>query len=205
MDTFPSTIYTGQDPNFPTFFASQLNHSLENNPDLFLLNETSPYSLAQIKELIHFFTIRPIKYPSKLAIILNASLLTVVCQNALLKILEEPGLNNYLLLVTNKPQNLLPTIQSRCHQINSPNTSQKIKTEPFPQEIKDKLIYSEEYAKDKENTIIFLEGQLQAYQEKLTKEPTLALAIQIKKILKSIDMVKHNVEPKSCLDWLLLA
>jgi DNA polymerase III subunit delta' len=53
----------------------------------------------------------------KAGVILSADRMTPEASNALLKTLEEPSANSLLLLVTDEPQSLLPTISSRCQRI----------------------------------------------------------------------------------------
>lgn len=205
MDTFPSTIYTGSNPEFVDSYLKNLGHAKTNNPDLFLQQKTDSYALEEIKDLIKFFTTRPISHTTKIAVLVNAHLLTPICQNALLKTLEEPGVGNYLLLTTPKLQSLLPTICSRCHIEADSSLSP---ANPIPEKIatipKDILLFSEEHGQNKESTLYFLESQLLINQQELVKNPSQNLATHIKKIIKSIHMIKHNVDPKSSLDWLLL-
>lgn len=47
----------------------------------------------------------------------SADLMTNEAQNSLLKLLEEPGNNNQILLVSRLPDQLLPTVLSRCQLI----------------------------------------------------------------------------------------
>lgn len=54
----------------------------------------------------------------KVGIILWAERMKEHAANALLKTLEEPPRNTLLILVTEEPQSLLPTIVSRCQRIN---------------------------------------------------------------------------------------
>ncbi len=56
----------------------------------------------------------PVLGNGKVFIIDEAELLDFVAQNALLKTLEEPPAQTYIILVTSQPQRLLPTIRSRC-------------------------------------------------------------------------------------------
>ena len=44
--------------------------------------------------------------------------MTLAASNSLLKILEEPPSYAVLILITSVPENLLPTILSRCHRIS---------------------------------------------------------------------------------------
>ena len=53
----------------------------------------------------------------KIFIIDEAELLDRTAQNVLLKTLEEPPSGTYIILVTSKPDQLLPTIRSRCQQL----------------------------------------------------------------------------------------
>lgn len=56
----------------------------------------------------------PVLGNGKVFIIDEAELLDEDGQNALLKTLEEPPTQTYIILVTSQPQRLLPTIRSRC-------------------------------------------------------------------------------------------
>lgn len=53
----------------------------------------------------------------KAGVILSADCMNTSSENALLKTLEEPPPKSILLLVTDSPQSLLPTILSRCQRI----------------------------------------------------------------------------------------
>jgi DNA polymerase-3 subunit delta' len=57
---------------------------------------------------------------NKVVLIENIEIMTESASNALLKTLEEPTQNTYLILTTNAPQYLLATIKSRCEKIRAP-------------------------------------------------------------------------------------
>ena len=108
-----------------------------NHPDYFILQKD--------KILLHHITFRKTKWdeekgqrnindflgitPSiainKVALILNAQTMNNECQNALLKNLEEPAPNTYIIMVTDRSNALLETIYSRCQIFNIPNLSSK--------------------------------------------------------------------------------
>ena len=108
-----------------------------NHPDYFILQKD--------KILLHHITFRKKKWdeekgqrnindflgitPSiainKVALILNAQTMNNECQNALLKNLEEPAPNTYIIMVTDRSNVLLETIYSRCQIFNIPNLSSK--------------------------------------------------------------------------------
>jgi DNA polymerase III subunit delta' len=56
--------------------------------------------------------------PRKVAVFTRAESMTVQAANALLKTLEEPPANSFLILVTDSLRDLLPTIRSRCRLIH---------------------------------------------------------------------------------------
>jgi len=107
-----------------------------NHPDLFILEKD--------KILLHHITYREDKWddekgqrnvndflsvtPSiainKVALIFNAQTMNKAAQNALLKSLEEPAPNTYIIITTDRPKSLYETIYSRCQVINIPNISQ---------------------------------------------------------------------------------
>ena len=107
----------------------------ENHPDLFLINkEKILLRLITFRKnkwddekgyrnVNDFLSITPSIAQNKVAIILNAQTMNDESQNALLKSLEEPAPNTFIILTTNRPKSLLQTIYSRCQVINIPQLS----------------------------------------------------------------------------------
>ncbi len=56
----------------------------------------------------------PVLGHGKVFVVDEAELIDQTGQNALLKTLEEPPPRTYIILITNRPQRLLPTVHSRC-------------------------------------------------------------------------------------------
>jgi DNA polymerase-3 subunit delta' len=73
--------------------------------------------INQIRDLFWRLALKPIKASLKVAIINQAHLMTREAQNCFLKTLEEPRGNSLLILITEYPNFLLPTILSRCQII----------------------------------------------------------------------------------------
>ena len=69
--------------------------------------------VEQVREIITFLSTSPIKGNHKAVIIHDCDGITPTAAYALLKTLEEPG-KGIFILVTSQPQNILPTIKSRC-------------------------------------------------------------------------------------------
>lgn len=74
-------------------------------------------SVSQVREAIRLFHLSA-DGKAKFLIIKNAQKMTIEAQNALLKTLEEPPKNAFLILITSNISNLLDTIISRCFKIN---------------------------------------------------------------------------------------
>jgi DNA polymerase III subunit delta' len=61
-----------------------------------------------------FLSLRPMEGGWRVVLVRDAERMTDEAQNALLKTLEEPGRSTLLVLVTARPESLLPTTRSRC-------------------------------------------------------------------------------------------
>ncbi len=59
----------------------------------------------------------PSRKRARIFIIEQAESMNIAAQNALLKTLEEPPANTFLVLVTSNPELFLPTIRSRCQEV----------------------------------------------------------------------------------------
>lgn len=81
-------------------------HLLENEPN-------KAIGIEQVRGLIETINERPNLGENKVVIIKNAQLLTVPAANALLKTLEEPQGNSYIILLARTHYQLLPTLFSR--------------------------------------------------------------------------------------------
>ena len=204
MNLFPSSLVIGGSDQDIANILTSINHStIINNPDIFVLTE---YTIAAVRQINKFLSHKPIAHPTKAVLIKNAHNLFHEAQNALLKMLEEPGLDNYFILTTEKHNSLLPTIISRCHLIQF-NTTQIIFDQilTIPSSISAKLALSQSLATDKQVTLIYLENQLRLYHQKLTTKPSPDNHKIVNNIIKSISLIKANVDPKTALDFLMLS
>ncbi|BAF58244.1 MAG: DNA polymerase III subunit delta' [Pelotomaculum sp.] len=93
----------------------QVEH--RNHPDLYIVNPSgATIKIEQIRELQHRAPYRPYQGGRKLFLICRAETMTAEAANCLLKTLEEPPHDTVLILVSDQPQSLLPTVLSRCQQ-----------------------------------------------------------------------------------------
>lgn len=90
-----------------------------NHPDFLTVSreaDAGVIKIKQVRELIDFLQITS-HYGKRVVVVNEADTLNLNGANALLKTLEEPVNNAFLILLTEQPQRLLPTIQSRCQRL----------------------------------------------------------------------------------------
>lgn len=89
------------------------------HPDLFLLDDPDAASLHidQVRALIDTTVRKPVRSPGRAYVIRDAERLREEAQNALLKTLEEPPPGSLILLTSDRPQGLVPTLRSRCQEL----------------------------------------------------------------------------------------
>jgi len=126
------------------FISQLLKENPITHPDFTLITPIKKQiQIDQIRELSWRLSLKPMKAPFKTAIIDEAHLMTKDAQNCFLKTLEEPKGNTLLILITEYPHFLLPTIISRCEMIKF----QPVKTEEIRKFLIKKGILKEEIEK----------------------------------------------------------
>lgn len=86
------------------------------HPDLMQLTSESSIGVDAVRELSQFMQGTPQQGGARVVLLAQAHKMTEAAANALLKTLEEPGSDSFLLLQTAYEQQLLPTILSRCQR-----------------------------------------------------------------------------------------
>ncbi len=99
---------------------SCLLNSSSTHPDLHVVESDKQIGVEQIRDAIKKLISSAHMSGAKVLIIYDAHTMTESSANALLKTLEEPTANTFLLLTTDKPERLLPTIKSRCEKLALP-------------------------------------------------------------------------------------
>lgn len=97
------------------------------HPDLLLIapeEEGKAIRVDAIRHLVDFMGQTSQQGGSKVIVLHPAEAMNQNAANALLKSLEEPTANTYLLLVTDQPGRLLPTVRSRCRAQKLPTPGQ---------------------------------------------------------------------------------
>ena len=97
-----------------------------NHPDFILVTPSQKeIQIGQIRDLNWRLSLKPFLAPFKTAIIDQAHLMNQEAQNCFLKTLEEPRGETLLILISEYPEFLFPTIRSRCEFIKFYPVSRK--------------------------------------------------------------------------------
>lgn len=118
---FAMTLSARSTGSSPCMNARRKKAQSQNHPDIIYVKHEKPntISIDEIREqLINDVMIKPYSSPYKIYIIDEAQKLTLQAQNALLKTIEEPPAYAVVMLLADNPDALLPTISSRCVQLN---------------------------------------------------------------------------------------
>jgi DNA polymerase III subunit delta' len=89
------------------------------HPDVGIVEpvDTGVIRVDQVRVFIERATYRPFEGNRRVVIVDDADTLMEQAQNALLKTLEEPSASSVFVLVSSRPDLLLPTVRSRCPQL----------------------------------------------------------------------------------------
>ena len=79
--------------------------------------DTGAIKIEQIREVIDRAAYRPFEGRRRVVAIDNADALIIQAQDAILKTLEEPPAASVFVLITDRPDVLLPTVRSRCQRL----------------------------------------------------------------------------------------
>lgn len=128
-------IFSGRDGSGKKLFARELSKSVicaegsylepcecrqcrlkDNHPDIHVIEE-SPVKIEVTRGIANDAFMSPLSAKKKVYIIDNVHTFTKEAANALLKTLEEPPSDTHFFLITDKYEQVLPTIRSRCINI----------------------------------------------------------------------------------------
>ena len=103
-------------------FAAQTRMRDVAHPDLRWLDpEDGVLKIDAVRRVIEFLMQTPQLAGRKVGVICDAQRMNLNAANALLKTLEEPPAESFLVLVSGAPERLLPTVRSRCQRIDIGN------------------------------------------------------------------------------------
>lgn len=99
-------------------FTSDIQDNNEEEKKTIKVNKTlsKEIKINQIRALSDFMSVSTHRSGMRVVTLYPAETLNIAASNSLLKMLEEPPRETIFLLVSNRPDRLLPTILSRCRQ-----------------------------------------------------------------------------------------
>jgi len=97
---------------------------LQTDPETGLLEAVDLIAVDRVRALIDFAAITSHRHRAKVAVVAPADRMNPNAANALLKTLEEPPPATYLILVSEAPGRLAPTVVSRCRKVRAPVPSE---------------------------------------------------------------------------------
>lgn len=184
--------------------------------DLVLLDTPEQsIGIALVRQFHSQLILQPYNSPLLVGVIVKAERLTIEAQNALLKLLEEPPLQVKLLLETEVPFTLLPTILSRCHIINlspSVDISNNHQEEYFRREFDEvralspgqRMAYIDKQNITKDDVSQWISERINALQALLKSHPGVVITHNIRVCIAAQRRLAANVNHKLVLDMLLL-
>ncbi len=198
--------------NLNAFLLSLGLKKLKNNPDLLKIGEEQSTKIEDIRKLKLWLQKKAFSKNPRVTLIFKAENLNIQSQNALLKILEEPPENTYIILITPHPRSLLETIRSRCQTVSlekplaESKANKKEKTlEGLAQKtILERLSWAELEAKSNENLPSYLESQINLQHQALKKNPNSKHRKNIELTSQALSFLRANLDPKTVLSWLSL-
>lgn len=213
-------LFSGQEHLGKKLFAKEFAEFLGCKfPELMVVEPKAggEISIAKIREVQNFLSYKSYYGGFKIVIVDNAHLMNQEAQNCFLKTLEEPKGETLLILVSSKPEMLLPTIISRCQQIKffgRPEISPELKkqeekilqeiTRVFSADLSEKFKYAKSL--DFENQSL---SQILEVLQKYFRNLLLSGSVDSIKALKLIDEINFkiattNASPKLALEVLLM-
>lgn len=183
-----------------------------------LIDSESGIGIIEVRKLREIVSLKTFGGGGRVIIIHKIDKSSPEAQNALLKILEEPPIYTYIILVTHNVDSILPTIASRCQIIFDKHQQKLIKTEKIAEMLSkilsantgQRILVSKNVIKTKEEAQIFLEELILFLNQSLFyKDTQLGLDRKqiveiINKILAAKSYLDCNVNFKATLDILFL-
>ena len=177
--------------------------------DILVIEPELSIGIDQVRQVQHFLSRKPIQSDRNIVVIRQAHLLTLPAQHALLKTLEEPPGNSQIYLVTDYPDQLLPTVLSRVQLIDSPTNprqtdakqldkTQKLLGKLLAAPVGERLKLMEAQAFTRDTALLFLDQLEQLIHQDLS------LAKLYPKMVATRKFLKANCNVKLTLDNLCL-
>ena len=138
----------------------------------------------------------------RLLVVKNADQMSEIVQNTLLKLLEEPPSSVVIVLQTQLPIQLLPTVLSRLHLLEGSAQAVSVSSSRF--ENPSAELFNELAALERERLIEVLAVETRSQLSQLLNRPNNQTANRIELLHLAANKLKQNANQKLTIDWLLL-
>lgn len=186
-----------------------------------LFSPSPSIGIGEVRNIKAILTKKTFAGGDRLIIINSLEKATSEAANALLKILEEPPNQTYIILTTNNLNRIPPTVISRCQIISDRKSTLKQPDMDFNEEMKllkqiltsspgERIILSQTLGKSKEDAVktldslILLLRQLLYEEKRDLKLSVKGIAVLINKTIAAKSYIERNINYKATLDILLL-
>lgn len=207
-----SVIFVSQNPQTIDEYITKLTTTWSISPfDIQKIQEET-LGIEQVRNLQKNLYLAPYKGTYKLLCLYNADTLTSEAQNALLKVLEEPPVHTFFLLIAKTEEAFLPTVLSRCTVVKEKKEATPISDEEkaiisedvailLGQDIAPKLLLAEKKSDEKNNTTKWLEDLINvAHQELLTDDDPHKAQLLISLLKTSEILTRYSVNKRLLLE-----
>ena len=153
-----------------------------NHPDVIYVTHAKPGSISvdEIRDqVVNTMDIKPYSSKYKIYIIKDSDKMNEPAQNALLKTIEEPPEYGIIILIADNPDKLLPTIRSRCIEINTKPVREK--------DIRDYLVNNCGISPDR------ADFSIEYAQGNLGKAVNLATNVDYQRLINSVIDLETNI------------
>ena len=158
--------------------------------------------ISDIREVEPFLSLRAAEGQTKLVIILEADRMKEEAANAFLKTLEEPPDHTLIILMTEQPARLLPTILSRCIRMELRDTDSSLRLSKVQKLFLPNLQYALSLVSKKEGDIAAMglssdfRKLLDGRKQEISKRVNDALKIEAKSISEGSDYSNWEASQK---------
>ncbi|MEN8253110.1 MAG: hypothetical protein ABFQ62_01900 [Patescibacteria group bacterium] len=173
-----------------------------NNPNLniFEPEENKKISIELVRNMISEASMGIYSGDIRVMILTHSDTASIPAQNSLLKLVEEPPTNTQIILTVSNPNQLLPTIRSRCILVkNSAKPSPFSGEGTLPTSYSAAITLAEKY-KDRKAAIELVENLIQNLHEQNSDSPNFKTTKNLKILSATLQHLHANVNVRLALE-----
>jgi DNA polymerase III delta prime subunit len=195
-----------------SFLTPSADSAVENSPDFHRVNSPEEnLSIELVRDMIGQLSMKPYQEERSVFVIFNIDQASVPAQNALLKSLEEPPLHAVIILTTSEPYGVLPTIRSRCVEINLVRETTQTQTNDDVAELKEvwgriasanshELFEISEKYKERDQALGFIQGLTRFLHAENEAQPSMRTTQVLQNLMTTRGLLEKNVNVRLALE-----